>query len=49
MVLYFFIIISQHPRQETNILSPEGLPMSNAAEIMLMCSLTMNNKTKTFE
>ena len=27
----FYFIISQHPRQETNILSPEGLSMSNAA------------------
>ena len=30
MCLNYFII-SQHPRQETKILSPDGLPMLNAA------------------
>jgi hypothetical protein len=30
-VYYYLFIISQCSRQETNTLSPEGLPMSNIA------------------
>jgi hypothetical protein len=30
-ILFIFFIISQCSRQETNTLSPEGLPMSNIA------------------